>query len=403
MNLAGLSGHSNGVANLVLDKESSVAEEFYRLNDVDNIRMHPLVPDLASNAVAIADGFLSAKDRLFADSRALTMDRRQMIEEILRSVLVTSPADRQVAREKLRQTIDKERALLAWFDALPDPPPAKRWSPQPDVYGNDGFLLSVRADRWGIANIADAVRFVANVLCLDEGRIAYNLPCVHQPAAEFRRAPKQPAHRRMAREIRRVAHQGAKILHWPLRSAGCTRMVNAVRGLWWPISPEIRVALRAVCGLATATTWQALVSRRVNVPRRCLMALANARVPARTTIHGVCAPFRGHRLEVLVMSRSDRGSLIRQMSLLVTLLGCVHGITASVRLCCRPGPAEPRCRGSVQVPQAGNWRRSVPVASGAPRPCSNGSKAWRKSSPATRAACRKPHLSTSVQWPDRAR
>ena len=122
MNVAGLSGHSNGVANLMLDKQSSAAKEFYRLNDADNIQMHPWVPDLATVPVAIADSFLSAKKNLIADNRRLTLDSRQMVDEILRSVVVTSPSDRQMARGKLRQTIDDDRDMQAWFDTLPDPP-----------------------------------------------------------------------------------------------------------------------------------------------------------------------------------------------------------------------------------------------------------------------------------------
>jgi hypothetical protein len=125
-----------------------------------------------------------------------------------------------MARGKLRHTIDDDRDMQAWFDMLPDPPPASRWSPQPGAYGNDGFLLNVRADRFGIANIADAVEFVANVLCLGEGKIDYNLPSVHQPPAKSRCVPKCPTHQRVAREIRRLVHQSARILHWPPRLAG---------------------------------------------------------------------------------------------------------------------------------------------------------------------------------------
>ena len=112
----------------------------------------------ARNAVAIADSFLSAKQTVFPDDRRLTMDRRQMIEEICgRSWSVRHLADRQMARGKVRQTIDDDRNIQAWFDTLPDPPLARRLSLQPGAYGNDGFFLNVRADRWGIANIADAV------------------------------------------------------------------------------------------------------------------------------------------------------------------------------------------------------------------------------------------------------
>lgn len=212
MNLAGLSGHSNGVANLVLNKDGSVAEEFYRLNGADSIQLHPLVPDLASDAIAVADGFLSAKDRLFPNDHRLTMDRRQMLEAVLRSVTATAPDERRKARETIRQTIGADSDLSAWFDALPDPPPAPRWSPRPPSYGNDGFLLNLRADRCGVTNIAEAARFVAAILNFGDGPIPYDLPSIHHRSdvnGSYRRVKG-----RVVREIRRVLRQGAEVLRW---------------------------------------------------------------------------------------------------------------------------------------------------------------------------------------------
>jgi glycosyltransferase involved in cell wall biosynthesis len=218
-NVAGLSGHSNGVANQVLNGKSSVADDFYRLNDTDKIRIHPWVPDLTSNAVAIADSFLSAKRALFPDDRRLVMDRRQMIEEILRSEVGTTPVERRLAREKVRNTLDDDATLQAWLDAQPDPAPATRWTPQPTAYGNDGFMLNVRADRWGITNIAEAVSFMAKVLCLGEGPIQYNLPSVHPSPTRFRRTPRRSTSERLARELRRLVRQGSRICGWTPRRA----------------------------------------------------------------------------------------------------------------------------------------------------------------------------------------
>jgi glycosyltransferase involved in cell wall biosynthesis len=176
LNIAGLSGNSNGMAILVVDSNNPIADEFFRLTRADGYGPHPKVADLPVWWVPTVDSFFFAKDLLFPRDDGLTMDRRLAAEAVLKSVPLTDPAGRAKARRMIRDTLADRADLQTWFDALPDPPPYVRELLAPFKPGFTGDHLNLNTAPFGIRNIHDAVQFAANLLQLTPGAVAYDLP-----------------------------------------------------------------------------------------------------------------------------------------------------------------------------------------------------------------------------------
>lgn len=181
LNVAGLSGHSNGMATLIVDARNPIASEFFRLNRSDGYPPHPTVPDLPVRPVPTLDSFRHAKDALFAHDDELSVDRRLAAKVILEAVPLTSREDRAKARRVIRDSLADRPDLLAWFDGLPDPPP---FVPQLLESFKTGFhsdYLNLRTAPFGIENVRDAVRFAAHLLGLTPGAIDYDMPPRGEP------------------------------------------------------------------------------------------------------------------------------------------------------------------------------------------------------------------------------
>ena len=116
MNINALSGKSTGVACLYLKGRSPIAREFQTLNSQANHTHHPWVPDLPLMATASADAFQHAKEALFPDERAYSLDRKQMIISCIEELRVAGDEEWRNAREVMRQTLVDDTRLLAWFD-----------------------------------------------------------------------------------------------------------------------------------------------------------------------------------------------------------------------------------------------------------------------------------------------
>lgn len=173
LTLAGVSGASNGVAVHGLHRKSEVAADFSRLNAACGHRLHPWIPDLSGVENAVADSFLAAKARIFPHDDKLRADRRLVVRKILESIPVDQ---RAIDRPLLRATLTDDPKLLAWFDALPDPPPPAVWGTRTPSFGADGLCFHIQADRFGIATIHDAVRFATDLLNPFSKPIRYDLP-----------------------------------------------------------------------------------------------------------------------------------------------------------------------------------------------------------------------------------
>lgn len=203
MTIGGASGKSTGMSYVVHNKQSPIAEEFDRLNQAGKLLHHPWIPDLSGIPNAVLDSFLQAKAKLFPNNASLRADRRAVADAIARSIADAEPTARAAAFGLLRNTLMDDPGLLAWFDALPDPGPPPRYAAKPARFGAEGGLLHLHADRFGIQNIHDAVKFSSEVLFPSGTDVRYDVPS------------EKPRTRGLAivgREVGRLMKQGARLL-----------------------------------------------------------------------------------------------------------------------------------------------------------------------------------------------
>lgn len=165
MNLAGLSGSSNGVATLMRKEGDPVATEFANLNDEFEFRAHPRVPDLPLPAAAVIDSFEHARDNLGITDPRLDYDRRAMSIRYLESMPTQDPESRERQRSSVRASLADDAELTSWFDLeAPDPPPAPMMSMRPSRLGFDGSMVAMDTTSLGVEDIAGAVHLATCIL-----------------------------------------------------------------------------------------------------------------------------------------------------------------------------------------------------------------------------------------------
>jgi hypothetical protein len=180
MSVCGISGRSNGVATLLLRRPSAVAEEFHRLNAHTGRGPHPRVPDLpVFPAVPVADSFQHAKDALFPHDDRLTLDRKLLAEQCVAGLWADDAGQWRDRLAVVRATFADAPDLQRWFDAThgeaPYRPaaPAKLRAREP---GFDGSQLYLRADAFGVRDVAGAARLCEHLLGVRGTEVRYDVP-----------------------------------------------------------------------------------------------------------------------------------------------------------------------------------------------------------------------------------
>jgi hypothetical protein len=214
MNVAGLSGKSNGVSVLQVKGSNPIADEFARLHDEAGFRPHPTMPSVNLMPVHVADCYQFAKDLLFPDDSELSLDRRAFALRLLASIPSTDPAERAAARAAVRGSLADRPDLLGWFDAeAPDLPPCPEFRMRGGLPpGYDGRDLNLDAAALGIRTIHDAVRFADRLLGIGAGPIRYDLPSRHELALVAQaRLERAETDRRREWEARTAAEHRANL------------------------------------------------------------------------------------------------------------------------------------------------------------------------------------------------
>jgi hypothetical protein len=168
LSVAGLSGHSNGVATLFLPRGTSpIDREFRDLNERGGLRRHPWVADLpVYPEVPVADSFLVAKAALFPND-PVAVDRKELARRCLDGLQAANEAAWQAGRALVRQSLRDDRALLAWFDAEQGARPFQPPRPQrlrPQQLGYYGGSLHLDARVFGVTDVAAAARLCETLL-----------------------------------------------------------------------------------------------------------------------------------------------------------------------------------------------------------------------------------------------
>lgn len=177
MNIAGLSGHSTGVAGLQLPPGSPVITNFDRLNAEFNYIPHPRVPYLPTPPIHVVDSFEYAKQIFFPNDDELSYDRRAMTEHYLSTISSRDADTRARYRSQIRAALTDEPELLTWFDReAPDPPPSQQYrlKPRRRLLGLNGLFLRLDTSRTSVSTIADAVNAAASILGYGGSPIEYD-------------------------------------------------------------------------------------------------------------------------------------------------------------------------------------------------------------------------------------
>jgi hypothetical protein len=189
MSVAGLSGKSNGVATLMRTDANPIAKEFERLHKEAGLTRHPTVPAMELLPVNPDDSFQHARDLFFANDHRLQLDRKKAAQRYLAAIPDRDPQARARARAAIRASLADTPDLLPWFDELPDPPPCPPYRCRPAAMGFDGWGLTLDTTRFGVTDMAGAVRLACDVLGLEPGaEVRYDLPSRQQCNAAWSEA-----------------------------------------------------------------------------------------------------------------------------------------------------------------------------------------------------------------------
>jgi hypothetical protein len=181
VSVCGLSGHSNGIATLLLREPSAVADEFHRLNAASaRVGAHPTVPQLPIfPAVPVAESFQHARDALFPTDDRLRLDRRLLAEQYVAGLWAHDENSWHSRLAVIRATLADEPELQRWFDEgcgrtqFRAAPPPKLRGRDP---GYDGTQLHLRADAFGVVDVAGAARLCEHLLGFRGSRPSFDLP-----------------------------------------------------------------------------------------------------------------------------------------------------------------------------------------------------------------------------------
>lgn len=179
MSVAGLSGRSNGVSNMILPRRTDIAHEYHRLNKAGGYPLHAWIPDLSVfPETPVADAFLFVKEALFPDDETLCLDRQDFVARCVRGIRVNNAEEWQLAIAEIRRTCQDDPVLLAWYDntfrdaTIASSPPTRLRS---EKLGFDGNYLHLDVQTFGVEDVAGAVRLCEQILNYRNAEVIYDL------------------------------------------------------------------------------------------------------------------------------------------------------------------------------------------------------------------------------------
>lgn len=139
--------------------------------------LNPLLPNVLSPAVVVADSFLSAKRDIFPDDAALELDWKVLIDRILAHPPIDDLSEWPNIISELRRAFQERPELLAYLDeklAQLEPKVPPRVDYVVRKRGFFGHHLSICAADRGVFDISAAIGLAARVLNIGEAPIAWS-------------------------------------------------------------------------------------------------------------------------------------------------------------------------------------------------------------------------------------
>ena len=167
LSISGFSASSNNIAFNFMRGKNEKAKIYKHENALGGLRVHPIVPDIHTDFVPVADSFLTAKDTLFPDDDDLTLDRRAMISRFLATPPIDTLDDWPPVVAELRRSVSDDPELLRWFeDQVRDFTPVAQIrkdfkAPFEAVYEDSMHLFP---SRYGVTDVEGATKLAARLL-----------------------------------------------------------------------------------------------------------------------------------------------------------------------------------------------------------------------------------------------
>ena len=167
LSISGFSASSNNIAFNFMRGKSELTRLHKDENALGGLRLHPIVPDIHTDFVPVADSFLTAKDALFPDDDDLTLDRRAMISRFLAAPPIDTLDDWPPVVAELRRSVSDDPELLRWFeDKVREVAPVAQTrrdfkAPFEAVYEDSMHLFP---SRYGVSDVEGATRLAARLL-----------------------------------------------------------------------------------------------------------------------------------------------------------------------------------------------------------------------------------------------
>lgn len=176
MSVAGLSGHSNGVATLHAQGANRVADDFHEMNKQAGLQLHESLPRIPQSlSVCVADSFLHVTEMLGLDDESSSLDRRLLIRRCLQTLAVETDDQWRQALQLMRESLEDSVELVEWFDTDCQGIARlnrKRASLRTEELGFDGTDLCLSADEFGAENVAAVAELTGKILNFDTRQTA---------------------------------------------------------------------------------------------------------------------------------------------------------------------------------------------------------------------------------------
>jgi glycosyltransferase involved in cell wall biosynthesis len=173
LTVEGVSEYSNGFS-IYHGDDTSIAEEFDRLNREAGLTTHHLTPAVTPTAWIVPDSFLRAVENLGVPNARELLDLRDVARQTMADLYTKDPARRKFAIDAIRKALAGDSDALCWFESTEPErqPPAQRYYFLP-IAGFHNTKWMVRTGKLGVANVVDAARLAADLLGYEAGKIVY--------------------------------------------------------------------------------------------------------------------------------------------------------------------------------------------------------------------------------------
>jgi len=183
------SAKSNGIAQMQLDGNSQIANEFYRLNDKAGFSIHPEVPKAKCLPISIADAFLHVKDNLFPNSKELYINKKKLYLNCINALQTKNLNIRDENFKIIRQSLLKNPHLIEWFDSqlLKNQKMYQRIQYSENKSNFDGIKLNLDAAKFNVHDVFGVAKLCENILGYRNISDSLNLSAIHNWRKALRR------------------------------------------------------------------------------------------------------------------------------------------------------------------------------------------------------------------------